>query len=153
MEISLENYKLVKLREDNAWGLKFIRDLFSDEEVNFYLGHLENDRNNVYIVCDNDGNYIGYLSMSDVVLNMKNLTSVTLYYAIDKKYRGMGYGTGLLKEVSAHLLKEVDMLVMMIDVRNEICCKAAKNASFKEEIISDEDIIYTKYSGVKVRQK
>ena len=153
MDITLENYKLIKLEKDNKKDVEFVKNLFLDEDVLLYLGHLENDFSNVYIVSDIMGNYIGYLSMSNVVLNMKNLTSVTLYYAIDKKYRGMSHGTLLLSEVSDYLLDKVDMLVMMIDINNKASRRVAERVSFNEELVSDEEIIYTKYSMKKRKQK
>lgn len=153
MDISLDSYKLIKLKKENKIDLDFVKELFKDEDVLLYLGHLENDFKNVYIVSDYDGNYIGYLSMSNVIVNMKNLTSVTLYYAIDKKYRGMGYGTLLLNEVSDYLLERVDMLVMMIDINNKSSLKVAEKASFIEELVSDEEIICTKYSVKRRKQK
>lgn len=153
MDISLDNYKLIKLRKNSLNEVNFIRELFTDNEVISYLGHLENDFSNVYVVSDSEGNYIGYLSMSNIILNIKNLISITLYYAIDKKYRGMGYGTKLLNEVSDYLLNEVDMLVMMIDVNNKSSLKVAEKASFEVEFKSDEDVIYTKYSKIKKKQR
>lgn len=153
MDISLDSYKLIKLKKENKIDLDFVKELFKDEDVLLYLGHLENDFKNVYIVSDYDGNYIGYVSLSEVIVNMKNLTSVTLYYAIDKKYRGMGYGTLLLNEVSDYLLERVDMLVMMIDINNKSSLKVAEKASFIEELVSDEEIICTKYSVKRRKQK
>lgn len=153
MDISLDSYKLIKYDSNSIKDLNFIRGLFADEEVVSYLGHLENDFKNVYIVSDYDGNYIGYVSLSEVIVNMKNLTSSTIYYAIDKKYRGMGHGSRLLKEVSKYKLIDIDMLVMMIDVNNMASLKAAEKAGFGEEFRSDEEVIYTKYSIEKRKQK
>lgn len=153
MEINLESYRLIKYDINNHKHMNFIKKLFNDDNVVFYLGHLEKNVNNAYIVSDYNDNYVGYLSLSDVVVNIKNLTSSTIYYAIDKRYRGMGYGSGLLKEVSEYRLADIDMLVMMIDVNNIASLKAAEKAGFNEEFRSDEEVIYTKYSNKKRKIK
>lgn len=153
MDISLDSYKLIKYDINNIKHVIFIKDLFNDEEVVSYLGHLDNYLNNTYIVSDLDDNYVGYLSMSELIVNMKNLTSSTIYYAIYKKYRGMGHGSKLLKEVSEYKLIDIDMLVMMIDINNVASLKAAENASFREEFRSDDEVIYTKYSNAKRKQR
>ena len=149
MEIILENYKLIKLNNSNSKDLNFIKNLFIDEETVTYLGHLERDLNNTYIIANNNNDYIGYLSTTNVITNINNLTSITLYYAIDKKYQNLGHGTNMLIEVSNYLLNTVDMLVLMIDVNNKKSAKMAEKALFKEEFRDEEDIIYTKYNLVK----
>lgn len=151
MDISLDSYKLIKYDANNIKHFSFIKNLFNDEDVVFYLGHLDNYLDNTYIVSDFDGNYIGYLSMSELIVNIKNLTSSTIYYAIDRKYRGMGHGSRLLKEVSEHKLADIDMLVMMIDINNVASLRAAEKAGFSEEFRSDEEVIYTKYSKDKIK--
>lgn len=148
MDINLKNYKLIKLHEKNLNHLYFIKNLFNDEEVVKYLGHLDNDLTNTYIIVNNDC-YIGYLSMSNIITNNQNLTSITLYYAIDKRYRNKSHASNVLLEVSEHLLNTVDMLVLMIDINNDSSSKVAKKAEFKEEFRDDEDIIYTKYKNIK----
>ena len=87
--------------------------------------------------------------MSNIITNSKNLTSITLYYAIDKQYRNLGHGATMLTEVSDYLLDNVDMLVLMIDITNTPSMKTAEKAGFKEEYRDDEDVIYTKYSNIK----
>ena len=153
MDISLDSYKLIKYDINNIKHVSFIKSLFNDEEVVSYLGHLDNYLNNTYIFSDFDGNYIGYLSMSEVIVNLKNLTSSSIYYAIDKKYRGMGHGSRLLKEVSEHKLIDIDMLVMMIDINNIASLKAAEKASFREEFRSDDEAIYSRYSKKKIKRR
>lgn len=128
MDIYLENYKLIKLQKENLNHLYFIKNLFMDEKVVEYLGHLENDLSNTYIISNNDY-YIGYLSMSSIITNSKNLTSITLYYAIDKKYRNSKHASNMLLEISDYLLNTVDMLVLMIDKNNSSSSKVARMLS------------------------
>ena len=152
--INLKSYKLIKRTKiEDKKTLEFIKELFQDEETIKYLGNLENDKDNTFIISDYNNNYIGYLSMSEKITNREYLESISLYYAINKKYRSIGHATNILKELSDYLLNEVDMLVLMIDKNNIGSTKAAINASFNKENEYDDDVIYTKYKQEIIKLK
>lgn len=148
-DIILTNYHLIKFDEFNKQQLTYLKDLMQDEFFIKYLGHLEQDRNNVYIISDSSNNYIGYFSMSNPVVNNKNLTSITLYYAIDNKHQCLGHATKMLTEVSEFLLDKIDMLVLMIDKTNTPSMKVAQNSGFNIEYQDEDDAILTKYNHSK----
>lgn len=71
------------------------------------MGHLETVfDDNTFIIENKNMEKIGYFSKSDPVINVLSLSSVSLYYAISPKYRGNGYATLLLQEISQNLLEK-----------------------------------------------
>ena len=93
--------------------------------------------------------------MSNPITNRLGFTATSLYYIITQEFRGQGYGTILLKEISNYLLQNIDMIILSIDKTNIASRKIAEKVNFKIEYENseDEEIIYTKYTPSKRNTK
>lgn len=152
--MELESFNLVKVNKNDRLHMLFLKELFenTDDKSIEYLGNLSkfND-DNAYIVLNDKLEKIGYFSMSIPVLNHRGLISSSLYYTICPKYRGLGYATKLLEEVSDYLLNKIDMLILSIDKTNEASKKVALNNDFNIIFEDDEEdeILFAKETNIK----
>ena len=75
--------------------------------------------------------------------------TVSLYYAVRKKYYGKGYGCLILDEIT-QILKEntlIDCIVANVNNQNTFGIRTIERANFKQvsELSDDEEIQYHKY--------
>lgn len=145
--IELQNFNLIKIDKTNEQQFSFLKELFQNKEDTAmdYLGNLTNmNDENSYIVLNNKKESIGYFSMSSPVINHMGLNSSSLYYAISPKYRGNGYGTKFIQEISDYLLENIDMLILKIAKENISSQRVAQKNNYEIIFEDDEDYIYGK---------
>lgn len=158
MNIQLTKFILKKINKNNPDDTQFLSSIFkneSDKNIEF-LGNLSNYiTDKTYIVINSNNQKIGYFSMTEPVLNRENLTSTSLYYAISKEYRNLGYATNLVEEVSNYLFEEgiVDMIILTIDNKNLASISVATKLNFNIRFQDEEETIYTKIKKIKQKCK
>ena len=97
---------------------------------------------------ENNGEIIGYIGLSEEIDTSIGKT-VSLYYAVRKKYYGKGYGCLILDEIT-QILKEntlIDCIVANVNNQNTFGIRTIERANFKQvsELSDDEEIQYHKY--------
>ena len=97
---------------------------------------------------ENNGEIIGYIGLSEDIDTSIGKT-VSLYYAVRKKYYGKGYGCLILDEIT-QILKEntlIDCIVANVNNQNTFGIRTIERANFKQvsELSDDEEIQYHKY--------
>ena len=150
--MQLESFTLQRLDSKQKEQQEFMQQMFSNEEdeIYSYLGHMNHlGDEHTYLICNDENHMIGYFSMSQPVMNQMNLLSTSLYYAIHPSYRGKGYATKFLQEISGILLKQVDMIVLMIHQENIASIRVAKKALYQVQFCDseEEDIIFVQYAN------
>lgn len=149
MDLKLADLTLIRVLKDNTEHMKFLKQMFQDKEdlEISYLGHLENAVDDLTYIVQNDKlENVGYFSMSKPVVNGLGLSVVSLYYGVQTQYRGRGYATSLVREMSEYLLEKVEMLVLSIDRNNLASIAVAKKAGFQVEFADCDEYIFVKYA-------
>ena len=150
----LESFNLIKVDKNDETHNQFLKELFqnADDKSMEYIGDLSNvTDDNAYIVLNNKLEKVGYFTMSIPIINHSGLSSSSLYYAISPKYRGLGYATKLLGEISDYLLNELDMIVLSVDKNNEASKRVALNNNFRIifETEEDDEILFAKETSIR----
>ena len=122
--IELKTLKLEKIDYNNKNHLEFLRNLMNSKDIN-YLWDLSNEllvtnqNQEKYLVLNELYEIIGYINCSDPVSAMYGNT-LSIYYAIDEKYRGREYGKKLIQQTSEWLFNEkgIDCIVAQVDTEN-----------------------------------
>ena len=70
---------------------------------------------------------------------------IDLQYAVSPKYRGLGYGNLLLKEVTDYLLKNNKSIRLDIDKNNTNSIKCALKNSYEQEKVENDTIRYRRH--------
>ena len=119
MEIKLETLKLVRYLEDKHKFLK--EELEHGDSSSKYIhqigdrldGSKDNDKSLFHsaFIIEEDETPIGYLFISSIIND-----EVFLEYAILKEFRGMGYASDLVNELSDYLFHNYNIRSIKLDI-------------------------------------
>ena len=147
LETFLENYSKLnsKLTENDE---KFIDQCFSKNELKSfekYYGYVNIDR---YFLKNKQIGNIFYTD-NNTILETPKLTDNGLFIShlcVDKKYRNMGYGKSIMKEMLEKAKKlKYEYLVLLVLQKNKIALDMYKKMGFtlqQEGIIENEKAYY-----------
>lgn len=148
--IKLQKYELKNIEINNLNDKSFLRKMNQDEEFKKFFGGIVLNSENKESIFMNDylvqfnGAIVGYIHIANKI-NNGEIVAVTLYYYIDKLYRGNGIATTLLKELMEYLSKEenINYFILNINKANIPSIYVALNNEFiqKREIEEDEEEI------------
>lgn len=122
--LDLSTLKLEPVDYNKKEHLNFIKNLMQSKDI-YYLWDLadssliNNQNTSKYIILNESLEKIGYVNYSDPTEAIYGNT-VSLYYAIDEKYRGQEYGKRIIEEISNWLFfeKGIDCIIAQADVKN-----------------------------------
>lgn len=143
--MKIDTFELERINYDKKEHLDFLKELMDSSGMS-YLWDLANanlDTNRLgdnYIVIK-DKEKIGYVGISEVIEAINGRT-VSIYYAIDEKYRGQKYGEQLVKVISNNLLStnKVDCIVAQVDINNKASQHVLINNGYSKIYEDDEDM-------------
>lgn len=146
--------KFIPVDEQN---IKHNRLLESISSTTQYLGDITKYRfnhnpNHIYgndfIVCRDD-ELIGYLGVTNKV-DTKKGSIVSIYYAIDSKFYGNGYGKNIVDTVCIVLstAKDIDYVIANVDNSNENGIRTIEKCNFNKLNVYDDE---TQYISRKLR--
>lgn len=148
--IKLQKYELKNIEINNLNDKNFFEKMNQDEEFKKFFGGIVLSSENKDSIFMNDylvqfnRTIVGYIHIADKI-NNGEIVAVTLYYYIDKLYRGNGIATTLLKELMEYLSKEenINYFILNINKANIPSIYVALNNEFiqKREIEEDEEEI------------
>lgn len=142
--IELETLKLELIDYNNIEHLTFLKQLMESKDIN-YLWDLSNinlslnQNKDKFIVLNENNEKIGYLNISDQTEAYFGNT-VSIYYAVEEKYRGNHYGQKIIKEVNNWLFqnRNIECVVAQADTNNIYSQKALTEAGMQEANSSDD---------------
>lgn len=122
--LELKTLKLEPIDYDKKEHLSFLQNLMLSKDIHYLWNladvNLSNNKNgNNYILINDQLENIGYISFSEPTDAFYGNT-VSLYYAIDEKYRGKQYGKIAVEEITDWLFLEkgIDCVIAQADVGN-----------------------------------
>lgn len=149
MNIKLETLNLVRYSDDehNYLKEKFEHGDSSSEFIHQIGERLENSKNNskslfhsAFVIKD-DKTPVGYLFISSIIND-----EVFLEYAILKEFRGMGYASDIVNEVSDFLFENYNIKSIKLDIapNNKNSIYVANACGF---ILDDEEFESRNFMG------
>lgn len=133
-------------------NLQYFEKLFLDESFQEFLSSLNLNKNtggifgSTYVVKRKINNEkVGFVSFGDRV-EKNDCIATSLYYGVDRNYRGQKLGQLILNEVSQYLLetKLVNLIVVNVDKKNKYSIATIENCKFvyQPDFSDDEDLQY-----------
>jgi len=148
--IKLNKYILKNIDINDIKDNEFFNKMNQDEEFKRFFGGVILNTENKTSLFMNDhmlqmgGQNVGYMHIGDKITR-DDITAVTLYYYIDKSYRGNGIATEALKELMEYLTEKekVNYFILNIHKENMASIKVAINNGFiqQNDIGEDEEEI------------
>ncbi len=123
----LRYYCLTEEQENNLY--QFFMDLLRMDQMRSALD---------YIIVDNYGNNVGYISgevRDGSEFDYDNITKITVAYAIMPKYRNMGFATQALKVFTDFIFINSDIPVAYLDINN--ANKASQHVAINAGYVRD----------------
>lgn len=148
--VVLNNYVLDNIDVNNITDSAFFEKMKQDEDFKRFFGGVllkEENQGSIFMndyLLKSNGQNVGYIHIGDKVIR-EEVVAVTLYYYIDKLYRGNGIATGALRELMEYLTNQehVNYFILNIHRENMASIKVAINNGFiqKNEINYNEEEI------------
>lgn len=146
--IELETLKLEKINYKNIEHLNFLKQLMKSTDI-YYLWDLSkenlevNEEKNNYIVCNKNNEKIGFLNIS-LPTEAYFGNTVSIYYAVEEKYRGKNYGKKIIEETNKWLIEKnnIDCIIAQVEITNIHSQNAVTKAGMKQINITDDYITY-----------
>ena len=152
-QINLTNFILESFNYNNIEHLKTILMFNQDEEINKYIIITSDSFNEIlkyYSLTDEESIYNKFymvkLTTGEIIGSIElDGTKNDLYinYCILKPYRGNGYCTTLLKEITKYLSNELSTISLLIKEENQKSKNVAIKAGYK--MIGYDSFGYYKY--------
>lgn len=140
VNIELDSLKLTRYKEEKHKGLKeeFEKGESHSNFIHQIASRLENSKNNnrnIYqsaFIVEAEEIPIGYLFISSRVRD-----EVFLEYAVLKPYRGLGYGSTIIRETTDYLFQNYNIRAIRLDIdpsnKNSISVATSNGYSLDEE--------------------
>lgn len=148
--IRLNNYVLDNIDISNIRDNEFSEKMKQDGDFKRFFGGVvlkEGNQDSIFMndyLLKSNGHNVGYIHIGDKVIR-DDVVAVTLYYYIDKMYRGNGIATGALRELMEYLINQeyINYFILNIHRENMASIKVAINNGFirQNEIDDDEEEI------------
>lgn len=149
MNIQLESLQLIRFNEEKHKNLmeELVYGNSRSEYIYDIAGRLLKSKNNtksIYqsaFIVEMSGQPLGYLYISNMVND-----EVFLEYEIAKNFRGMGYGSKLVQEVTDYLFQQhnIKSIRLDIDPSNKNSTRVAENCGYT---IDEEEFVSRGFKG------